>query len=1097
MNKFLALATALLLSSFSFSQDKLEYIDNDEIISFVSKSVEAGNNIKALEYLNKINKNDSSYCSVLTSKSYYQLELERYDEAISTINEGLENDCDTERVSFYINLAVAYRAKEDYLKAIDVLDSALVDYPNHYKLWYNKALSLEKLGKLNEAISALQKTIILNPYYVYPHLRLGNICFKQEKMAQAIMCYNMYLLLQTDGADAPRIIKSLDNIVSATNSNKANPDIRISPDDDVFEELDLILDQKLALRDGYKTENEIDMALVRQNHVLLSQLKELEGNGGFWSEKYIPFFNWITENNFFNDFAYTLLYSSDNEEHKKIIDKKSDDISAFYSAYREKWKEIIASNIENVDGTDKVIMYYFNNTYVSAIGEVKDENPVGNWTYYDERGQLKATGTLDLNGERTGEWVWYYTDGTIKEKAVYDNGKLNGSNTQWHENGKIYIEANYVSDSLENEYKSYNNKGALYQKKYYKKGKLDGVYNSYFPVGEDILEFDIPYKNALVEGQVLEYYSNGNIYSETNFSGGVKNGVQKKYDVNKKLSSEAYFLNGNYHGNYKTYHSNGTIYEEGNYVEGALEGTIKMYFRNGTLAGEFEYSNGKLDGDYKNYDYDGKPLYEYSYRNGKIISYKFFDKKGNIIKEDRKKGGELFYYGFSSNGNITSEGLYDISGGKKGLWKFYTNNGVKYEEGNYIDDKAEGEHVTFFQDGKKQSISTYKDNLLNGYYANYYKNGQLKSQGYYKDNMAHGEWRHYYINGTLRALEFYHKGNYHGDQIAYEANGKLSRKYAYKFGEMFEDARYDLNGELFEIVTFEPKTNTYKISYNHFNGNPDVEIEYVNGIKHGKYLRYDYEGNKRLTGNYLNGFEHGAWVGYFKNGQIKSKYNYVLGELDGEAIDYYENGQIEDLSHYDIGKPVGKRLSYYENGQLKTVTEYNYGERHGRKEFYDPQGKLQLIRFYDHDVLIGYSYLDKNAEEIPMIKLENETGVITAYFDNGKLSRVMEYMNGDLINSYKSYYYSGQLENEMTYKSGEYDGENIKYFSNGKVKTQISYLYGNRNGVSKEFREDGTIKKEENYLNDKIIDSKEYNEKGILIKTKSYFDEETYSVKNH
>ncbi|WP_460220525.1 hypothetical protein [Psychroserpens sp. MEBiC05023] len=1096
MNKLL-LFTALLLSSFSFSQGKLEFIDRDEIISLASNNGQNGNNAKALEYLNKINKNDSSYCSILTSKSYYLLELKKYNEVIEVINEGLDRDCISEQHSYYINLSVAYMRMKEYTKAVDVIDSALIQYPNNYILWYNKGISLENLGKLDEAILAYQKTIILNPYYVYPHLKLGNVCFKQEQMAQAMMCYNMYLLLQTDKASAPDIIKSLNNIVSATNSNEANPEIKISPDDTVFQKLDNILNKKVALKKGYKTKNEIDLNLVKQNHLLLNELVELKANDGFWDQKYLPFYNWIMENDFFDDFIYTLLYSTENEDIKKIIEIKSNNISAFYNAFREKWKTIIAQNRENIGGENKVVTYYFNDSYVSAIGEIKDEQPVGKWTYYNENGQLKSQGVLDLEGQKIGEWTWYHPNGKKKETAIYEHGKLNGNNKQWFENGKLYYEANFSLDSLDNEYKSYRKSGALFQKKYYNNGSLDGVYESYFPVGQEIVEFNIPYKNGLIEGKVLEYYSNGNVYSETLFSEGVKNGIEKKYGINKKLSSEGTLLNGSYHGEYRTYHSNGNIYEEGHYDKGLLEGIVKRFYRDGTLESKFKYSKGKLDGLYVSYDYDGLLFNEFNYKNGEMVSYKFFDKKGNIIEENSREDDNFYYKGFSPNGILVSEGLFDNSGGKKGTWKFYSNNGIKIEEGNYIDDKADGAHVTFYKNGQTESTNTYREDLLNGYYENYYKNSQLKSHGYYKNDLAIGEWRYYYIDGTLQQLSYFHDGKLHGDQVSYDGKGKLSNIYSYNYGEILSETRFDINGKQFEVIMFESEKKPYKIMYRHFNKKLDIDVDYVNAVMHGKYLEYYFEGNLAVKGTYLNGLEHGEWIWFFENGEIKSKRNYNLGELDGEAIDYYENKQMENQFYYDLGKPSGKWTSYHDNGHLDTVTEYNFGENHGRKEFYSPEGKLQLIRFYDHDELIGYSYLDKNAQELSMIPLENETGIITAYFDNGNVSREMEYLNGDLINTYKSYFYSGKVENEIDYKLGEYQGVVINYFPNGKVKKLTNYLFGNRHGVSKTFREDGTIEKEKKYHNDKIINSKQYNKKGTLVKTKHYFDENVYRIEDN
>ncbi|MEO1033725.1 MAG: tetratricopeptide repeat protein, partial [Bacteroidota bacterium] len=347
--KKLVILTALIGSSFSFSQDKLPFIDRDEIFNLVAQSGQEGNPEKALEYLNKINKNDSTYCSNLASKAYYLLALKDYDKAISTADQGLENKwCTEEYSTYYINKAVAHIGLKQYDKAIEVIDTGLKDYPNQHLLWFNKGVALESLGQINKAVEAYKQTIILNPFYAKPHLQLGNICYKQEKMTQALMCYNMYLLLIADSDGASNVLKSLNSLVATNNSNTANPDIKISVDDTSFEELDLILSQKLALREGYQTTSKVDEALVKQSHVLIQQLEQIEGNNGLWASKYMPFFNWIRDKDYFNDFIYVLFYSTENEDYQKLIKKNTDNISAYL---RRQWLSIVLCRLHKTQIT--------------------------------------------------------------------------------------------------------------------------------------------------------------------------------------------------------------------------------------------------------------------------------------------------------------------------------------------------------------------------------------------------------------------------------------------------------------------------------------------------------------------------------------------------------------------------------------------------------------------------------------------------------------------------------------------------------------------------------------------------------------------------
>ncbi|MEW4922127.1 tetratricopeptide repeat protein [Algibacter sp. 2305UL17-15] len=1096
MRHILALALLLFISLKSEAQEKIPFIDLDDIYEQLSEGEELSDYSKNIELLNKISKNDSSYCDVLVSKSYYLLNSEKYEEALKTIDEGLGLDCGSLNLSFYINKGLTYTLMEDYDKAVDVYKKALETYPKNAELWFNKGLAYEKAENLEEAIKAYQTAITLKPTYAQPHLQLGNICYKQERMTQAMMCFNVYLILIIDEENDFRTLQSLNSIVSDKNNNEANPDFEISPDDEAFDDMDLILSNKIALNKKYKTGHKIEIPLTKQNHALLEQIKDFEGNDGFWDKKYVPLYKWIAEHDLFENFTYTLCYPIENKRYAKIIKSNEKNIIDFLGKFYDKWRAIMSNNTIEFDGkTQEVSNFYYNN-YTQAVGKMNGETSVGKWFIYNEDGQLASEGTYDDNGERDQKWTWYYPNGDIKETALYENTKLNGANHQLFKNGKPNIVTNFKDGKLDGEYLLYNDKGALIEKKYFKEGKLDGLYKSYFKVGESLLEWHVPYKNGDVASIATEYYANGDVYADIPFENGKRHGVEKKYYFNKKTSSEITYANGQLNGAYKTYHSNGTLWKEGISKDDFYNGPFKTYYRDGTLESDQTYIEGNHDGDYKHFDRDGKPHYDFEYRKGVVLAYKYYDKEGNVIKEARKKGGKFQFTGYSAQGVKFSEGLYDIKGGKEGVWKFYSDNGVLTAKGKYSDNKVFGAYTDYYNNGEIESISQYENDSLTGYYVGYHKNGQLKQQGWYKKNAAHGEWRTYYINGTLKEINFYHNGDLNGTQELFAADGRPERTYTYKLGELDSEVYFDQDGNTLGNINYRPKENDFTLTYKLSNGKTDFKLDYVNGVKHGTYISYDFYGNTLVEGTYKNGEMNGEWIWYFPNGNKSIVKNYRNGTLHGDYLEYYENGQLDEKDVYVFGKIEGTSTSFHENGVQSHATDFEYGQLHGKKLFYDNSGKLQLIRFYNYGRLIGYSYLDTNSKELPMIPLENETGKIKAFFDNGKVSRDFEYKNGDLSGNYKEYYYSGQLESDITYKSGKFDGTVTTYYANGNKKGVYNYQYGVLQGLGTKYHENGNLKEEINYVNDyKNGARKYYNTNGKLIKEEQYFNGDIYKSK--
>src|SRR5690606_34675526 len=250
----------------------------------------------------------------------------KYEEAIQLTNEGISLECPDSNLSFYINKGLSYVYLGKYEDGLEVYNEGLKLYSKNSQLWYLKGNALEKLDRINEAVLAYQNSITLNPTYAKPHLQLGNLCYKQGLISQALMCYNIYLILSIEEEDVFNTLKSLNNLVEVKNNNIPNPDLKISNDDEFFKTIDLVLTNKIALNKNYETGNKINISLTRQNHALIEQLKDFEGQGGFWDTNYVQLFKWISEKNLFNNFIYTLCYSIQNEDYAKIVKQKEKDI---------------------------------------------------------------------------------------------------------------------------------------------------------------------------------------------------------------------------------------------------------------------------------------------------------------------------------------------------------------------------------------------------------------------------------------------------------------------------------------------------------------------------------------------------------------------------------------------------------------------------------------------------------------------------------------------------------------------------------------------------------------------------------------------------
>ncbi len=1087
MKKLLLLAT-LLASSISYTQEKIEYIDYEEIFAKIADLTEKEEFSEIVSQLNKINKNDSIYETSLVLKSYYLLQNEEYDEALKVIEEGVTNKNFGSRYSFFVNKGVAYLRSERYQQAINVYDEAIKEFPKNHILFYNRGLAYEGLEKNDKAVLDYKQSILLNPFYAKSHLQLGKICYREHKISQALMAINMYLLLDPDGENSLSILSSINNSVSK--KNESTPlGITISKDDESFEDIDLIISNGIALNNKYEIKNKIKIPLTKQNHALLEQLKDFEGSGGFWDQKYVPFYQWIFNNEYFDDFTYTISYTIQNKNFKKIIEKNTSKITAFIDLFYAKWMEIIDENEQIYQGEKQVVTHFFSDYTLQAVGVTKDDKMVGTWETYNEQGRINGKGKFNKKGDKTGVWVWYDDHGNVSEKETYKDGKLNGEYTSFYKSGVVKTTLNYKDGKPEGVYNEFNKKSALIEKKVFANNKLQGEYQSYHGLGVSAKDYTASYTDAKLVGLLTRHYANGKLFYEVVYKDGVITGIENSYYINDQLKSAHTYANGILNGPYKKYYSNGNLWEEGITLNGDYHGNWKIYYPDGVIKKEMIYEKGKLNGVYKEFDTDGKLHEEFLYRKNEILAYTYYNKAGEVIKEAKKKKGAFYYQGYSALGVITAEGLYDVKGGKKGTWKYY-DDGVLINTGTYIDDKLEGNYYGFYKTGEKESVTEYKNDTITGFYEGYYKNGNMSQQGWYKEGKAHGLWINYYSDGSVKEKNFYHRGAQHGVQETYSVEGKLYQTILYNLGDIVSGKYFNPDGSIQEEIQYDRVEESYVITYNHLNDKLHSETSFVYGVKHGDYKRYYENGNKAAEGSYFNNQQHGIWTWYYENGQISHQGEYSYGELHGDYNQYYKNGQLDNKSIYQHGKLEGIYEGYSEDGVLIRTTQYKNGNRQGERTFYSPDGKLQIVRYYHNDKMIGYSYHDEHKQLKPMIPIKNQTAKIKAYFDNGIVSVTMEVKNGNFINAYKTYYYSGQISRDIHYKDGDYHGSTIYYNADGKIKKDIQYKHDQLNGVYKKYYTNGNLQQEVNYKNDmRSGEAKYYNIEGELIKTRLYYND--------
>ncbi len=79
---------------------------------------------------------------------------------------------------------------DKYTDAIVTLDEGLALYPTDAMLWNNKGYALERLGKTQDALMSYDKSVSFDRNYTMAHINRGNVLSQMGRYTEAVAAYN-------------------------------------------------------------------------------------------------------------------------------------------------------------------------------------------------------------------------------------------------------------------------------------------------------------------------------------------------------------------------------------------------------------------------------------------------------------------------------------------------------------------------------------------------------------------------------------------------------------------------------------------------------------------------------------------------------------------------------------------------------------------------------------------------------------------------------------------------------------------------------------------------------------------------------------------
>ncbi len=1078
----------VLFGSSITAQQGNPLINSGELLQQGSQLHEDKKYKQAIELYKQISRSDTNYSDALYELGYSYYADSQMAAAHESALKGMKLFPDD-----YTKFALLDgNILDDMNRAADALalyGEGLKRNPHSELLYFNKAVLLLKDKQNTEAKNSLAQCLLINPYYSSAHYLLGNTWYDEGNLVAAMLAYKTYLLIAPGGKYNTAAIQKLNNIANVTDEVLANAKKYKPGKEDNFDLQQQILISKISHDRKYKLKAELEDVIVRQIQVVDEKLEYNRNDKGFCMQYYVPLYAQIFKEDQFEPMIFTMFSG---------LDLKS--VKSWNSGNKKKKEAfalIVVNYLNDIRNTreliyparkDAPVLYFFNEGKFIGKGPYKKAGDnisiTGPWEFYYNSGAVSARGTFDDKEQKIGEWIYYYSDGGLKQKIHLKAGVEEGLTEGWFTNGNKWYAENYVNGKLDGPDTVYYYNGILKTTVNYKAGEKDGIEKTYNLSG--VLTNTHWYANGKKEGEGISYYATGEMQDRLTYKDDKAQGTYKSFYKSGALQQQGECANNMRQGLWTTYYEDGIIKEKTTYLDNEITGEFTEYYEDGKLSRKGNYTKKKIDGRLESYDDDGILYSDAMYEKGRLREINFYDKKGNNISNTTTRRGAADITFYSPAGIKTDQGYFNKEGYKEGKFTSYFPSGKISSETNYKEGREHGANITYYNNGKKKLENNFVDGEADGYEKGYFYNGKLNYEGW----IVKGEKQQHIVYYNYFG-DIVQKNNYLNDELdgysEYNYPGNIpDYEYRYHSGWLEEINQFDSAGKI--IVTSTLKKGSGPVVYKHYNGKTAAAGTYDHYQLQGAYKIFFFDGSPSSVAYYVNDEKDSVYKDYFYGGVIRSEGNYKNGERTGNWKYYYENGKIKEEYSYKNGQLNGVDKTYNEDGTTDKIMNYKDGQLHGEYKIFGDNNQLAVMLNYKEGAIKSYTYEDKEGKMVTPIELKGASGKVTAYYKNGSPSVDFTYLDNDQEGVRRIYFSNGKLYVDGTREFGYDNGVKKIYYPSGTLMKEENLVLGNYHGSRKSYYPSGKIEREENYYNDELHGTcKYYDAQGKLKQTRLYF----------
>lgn len=163
---------------------------------------------RAISMYDKAMELDKYNIVALQQKALSLANLGEYERAIQCCKTAIVMHPGAEELrGVYLTYGNSLEAEQKQLEALKIYNQGLRLFPDSYKLYYNKGLTLWELREYDNAIRSFQNAVMINPVHTNSHYAMGGLLYLQGKRIPALLAFCTFLMLETYGPRAQNVLE--------------------------------------------------------------------------------------------------------------------------------------------------------------------------------------------------------------------------------------------------------------------------------------------------------------------------------------------------------------------------------------------------------------------------------------------------------------------------------------------------------------------------------------------------------------------------------------------------------------------------------------------------------------------------------------------------------------------------------------------------------------------------------------------------------------------------------------------------------------------------------------------------------------------------